>query len=253
MQEVLSYIDEKQARFAAHPFFARLKAGAPLSEILPCTDQVGFWTMAFQDALRINEERVADPTLRAIVQQHRVEESGHDRWFLEDMATITGSAPDVQTLFGDHHRAGREATYALIAEVMQDLSDAERVLVLFVFESTGHVFFDAIANYFPRVGITRSLKYFANHHLDAEADHEVFEEEMEKFIRGITLSPEQRIASRLMVDRAYAAFHVMLDGLEAQASALAAQGPLSPGALLEARLRLSEHRLEAAMNLDAVA
>lgn len=243
MRIVQSHIEDKQAAYACHPFFGRIRHDAPLREILPCTELLAFWTMAFQDALRLNAERVADPVLREIVRRHYLEEAGHDRWFLSDAAEIFGSPPDLVRLFGDGHGAAREATYELVAEVLRTTSDHERLLILLVFESTGHVFFEEIAAYFARAGIHHSLKYFAQHHLDVEKEHEVFEEEMAAFITAIKLSPEQRTSACAMVDRAYVAFHRMFDAMEVVAARHAAQADASDGIVLEHRLRLSEKSL----------
>ncbi len=240
MKIVQPHIEDKQATYARHPFFDRLRRDAPLHEILPCTEQVAFWTLSFQDALRLNEARVEDPTLRDIVRRHRLEEGGHDHWFLTDMTKIFGSPPDLARLFGDEHQAAREAGYALLTEVMRANSDHERLLMLFVFESTGHVFFEEIAAYFSRAGIRRSLKYFAQHHIDAEQDHEVFEKDVADFIAGIELAPDQRDLARAMVDRAYVAFHRMLDAMEAIAGRQEAPSGVSAGLALQHRLMLSE-------------
>ena len=246
MKTVRSYIEGKQATYACHPFFIRLRRNALLHEILPCTEQLAFWTMAFQDALRLNEQRVEDLALREIIRRHRIEEVDHDRWFLSDMANIYGSPPDLARLFGAEHRAAREATYGLLAEVMRTSSDHERLLILFVFESTGHVFFEEIAEYFANAGIRRCLKNFARHHVDAEQDHEVFEEEVAALIAGIELTPDQRATAHAMVDRSYDAFHHMLDALEASASRNEVPSGDADGVILQERLMRSEQSTKAA-------
>jgi hypothetical protein len=243
MKNVQNYINEKQAGYAMHPFFARLQKNAALREVLPCLPHLAFWAMGFQDAVRLNEEGVVDPVMKRIIRHHRAEEVGHDRWFINDIMKVEGTVPDLRAVFGPHHTAMRDVTYSLMAEVLKANNDYERLLVLFVFESTGQVFLQSIARYFGRMGVNQSLQYFADHHIDAEKGHEVFEEELAKFIAGIELSAEQSEAAKAMVDRAYGAFSRMLDSFEA--IALKAEGS-NVISLSERRLLAHEASLRAA-------
>ena len=80
--------------------------------------------------------------------------------------------------------------------------------------STSHIFFEAIASYLERMGVTRSLMYFSRHHIEIEKRHEVFEKQMNDFLASLVLSEEERASARALVDRAYAAFTSMFDDLE---------------------------------------
>ena len=211
MKTIKAYIADKQMTFTLHPLFARLQQNAPLAEVLPFISNLSFWAVAFQDVLRINESKVNDPQMRKIARHHRAEDSGHDKWFLNDLLKIDGSCPDIRTLFSVQHAATRDATYALMSEVYRAASDHEHIILLLTLESTGHIFFDAIASYFERMGITHSLQYFSRHHIDVEKSHEVFEQQMNAYLDTVELSEEARQSAIALVDRAYTAFVAMFD------------------------------------------
>jgi hypothetical protein len=214
MKTVQAYIADKQMSFSLHPFFAHLQRNDSLREVLPFISNMSFWAMSFQDVLRINESKVQDPQMRKIARHHRAEDSGHDKWFLNDVLKIEGSNPDVRALFSSQHAATRDATYALMAEVFQARTDAERILLLLALESTGHIFFEAIASYFERMGVQQSLQYFARHHIEVEKSHEVFEQQMNAYLATVELSEAERASACALVDRIYAAFIAMFDNFE---------------------------------------
>jgi hypothetical protein len=67
-----------------------------------------------------------------------------------------------------------------------------------------------------------------------EQQHEVFEEEMERRLRNIELPDDLRVQAIALVDRAYAAFDLMLQGLRTEINAPVE--PLMPARLPEAAL-----------------
>src|SRR6476646_11083095 len=117
MKLVEAHIAKKQAEFANHAFFSERRMGAGLWGALSFAPDLTFWVMAFQDILRLNASLTRDPQMRKIVRHHRAEDAGHERWFLDDLAAMQISAPDVRWLFGDRHSPTRDAAYALVSEV----------------------------------------------------------------------------------------------------------------------------------------
>lgn len=245
MQSVQAYIADQQRTLTLHPFFVRLRRNAPLREILPFVSHLSFWAMSFQDVLRLNEARVRDPALRRIARHHRAEDSGHDKWFLNDLLKIEGRNPDIRTLFSASHAAVRDASYALVGEALGAASDAERIALLLALESTGHVFFGAVAGWLERVGVTQCLQYFSRHHIDVEKSHEVFEHQMCAFLDSIELSAESRAACHALVDRVYVAFGAIFDHFE-QLCRTEASRPSADSHLLAERLLSHELHEEAA-------
>jgi hypothetical protein len=214
MKTVNHHIETRQKAFADHEFFARLRRDEPLVRVLPFARQLTFWVMGFQDALRINTELITDVALKRIARHHLSEDSGHDRWFLEDLLLIAGTLPDTDELFGRPHQTTRETTYCLLAESYRAQEDIERIVLLMTYESTGQVFFPAIVEYFKRSGIESALKYFAQTHLDVEKNHEIVEQQMQDTLNAIDLPELTRERCIRAVDRCYDAFLRLFDHLE---------------------------------------
>jgi hypothetical protein len=214
MRDVLDHIEAKQAKFAKHPFFTELKMDRPVEQIASFAPRLAFWVMTFQDILRLNEQMVQDPALKRIARHHRDEDLGHERWFLEDIAKLTGGPLTISALYGRASASTRDAAYQLITEVYRATDDRLRIILVLVLESTGHVFFGrtaVLAN--AMVHSPQKLKYFSDFHLHIEQAHEVFESQMEGQLMNIPMPPNIAAEAMALVDRAYAAFDSMFHGL----------------------------------------
>jgi hypothetical protein len=214
MREVLQHIRVRQAHFAKHPLFdALLRTDLPLEQALAFAPRLAFWVMSFQDVLRLNANRVRDPELQMLMLRHCAEERGHDDWYFEDIALLMGRPLGLGDMWSPAHQSTRDASLALISEVLRPMDDRLRVVVVLALESTSHAFFTRATALTQVLGNGKRLKYFASHHMEAEAHHEVFEEQMEAMLLGLELSPEVRARALALVDRIYEAFHAMFDGL----------------------------------------
>ncbi|WP_224368948.1 hypothetical protein [Hyalangium versicolor] len=214
MKAVLEHIEAKQANFAKHPFFAELRLDRPIEQIASFAPRLAFWVMSFQDILRLNEQMVVDPTLKRIARHHRDEDLGHERWFLEDIAKLTGGPLTISALYGRASASTRDAAYQLITEVYRATDDRLRIVLVLVLESTGHVFFGRTAVLTNAATQSpQKLKYFSDFHLHIEQAHEVFESEIERQILSIPMPPSLEAEALSLVDRAYSAFDAMFHGL----------------------------------------
>jgi hypothetical protein len=225
MKEVLKHISDRQARFAEHPFFDELRPERPLEQSLAFAPRLAFWVMCFQDVLRLNAQRVQDPELAVLMLRHRSEERDHDNWFFEDVAQLTGSPLTVHTPWSRAHESTRDASFALVAEVLRPLDDRLRMVLVLALEATSHVFFTRASRLAQAAGSQSrlKLKYFSDHHMDAEEQHEVFEEQMEASLRAIELTPALREEAFALVDRIFAAFDAMFDGMGSEQMVSAAR------------------------------
>jgi hypothetical protein len=217
MRAVLNHIAERQSRFAEHHVFDGLQQDGPLEQVLAFAPRLAFWVMSFQDVLRLNAQRMQDPELAMLMLRHRQEERGHDHWFFEDAAQLMGRPFNLTEPWSRTHEATRDASYAILAEAMRPLDDRLRIVLVLTLESTSHAFFTRTANLPQTLSQGTRLKYFSNHHMEAEEQHEVFEEQMEAMLLGMELSPELRAEAIALVDRVYAAFHSMFDGFQTEA------------------------------------
>lgn len=226
MKTIQQHIVRQQQRFSDHPFFARLEADPPLERLAPFPLCLTFFVMTFQDILRLCDERVTDPELKHMVHRHRLEDAGHDRWFLGDLAALGIEPPTAAELFAGPHQAARQASFALVSDALCARHDACRLTLLLTLESAGHVFFERVARYLVRIGERRRLRYFSQTHLDVEKAHDVFEEHTDARIEAIVLDQEARTEARQLIDRCYRELTAMFDNIEAQIAAGAAR----PGA-----------------------
>jgi hypothetical protein len=212
MKLVEAHVAKRQADFFKHTFFEEHRLG-DLRGLLSFAPDLTFWVMAFQDVLRLNTSLTKDPQIRRIVRHHRAEDAGHERWFLEDLAALQVPAPDVRWLFGERHSPTRDAAYALMSEVYRASDDRLRLVLVKTLESAGHVFFGRVAEAVERAGWSKSLKYFSFSHLEVEKSHQVFEDEMARYVASIRLEPSLRAEGKQLVDRCYAAFGTMFDAI----------------------------------------
>lgn len=222
MKRIQDYIDFKQQEFSNHPFFDTLKKLKTLEEISYFVPELTFWAMTFQDVLRLNEERVTDPNLKKIARHHRLEDSGHDKWFLQDKKYMGAVSIDdscnndsVSWLFSRETQATRDASFAIVSEVYRADYEILNIALVLTIESSGHVFFEEVAKQVKKTGEDKSLKYFSGSHFEVEMAHAVFEEEMERNLLAIEVPIEVKRDAIKMINRCYDAFYKMFNGLHA--------------------------------------
>lgn len=219
MKTVQTYIESKQQEFANHPFFELLKELNNLEEIGYFVPELTFWAMTFQDILRLNEEKVTDPYLKKVARHHRLEDAGHEKWFLHDKKYIGTKGPgqidrdDVAWLYSKDSELTRDAAYSIMSEIYKSDDERLNIALLLTLESTGHVFFQKVVNQVKQAGEDQNLQYFSSSHLEVEMAHALFEEEMEDKLFAQDLPIDIRRNALKMVDRCYDAFYKMFDGL----------------------------------------
>lgn len=219
MKTIQLYIDSKQQEFMNHPFFAVLEQLDSLEEISYFVPELTFWAMTFQDILRLNEERVKDPYLKKVARHHRLEDAGHEKWFLHDKKYMSSMShdkcayDDVAWLYSKETQLTRDAAYSIMSEIYKTDDEILNIALLLTLESSGHVFFEKVVKQVKKTGQDQNLKYFSSSHLEVEMAHALFEDEMEKKLYGIPVSVNVRREALKMIDRCYDAFNKMFDGL----------------------------------------
>jgi len=216
MKTVQAHIESKQYEFINHPFFSTLKTLKSLEEINYFVPELTFWAMTFQDILRMNEERVKDPFLHRIARHHRLEDAGHEQWFLHDkkyMDAESHQTHDIAWLYGKQSEMIRDAAYAVVSEVYRIDNENLNIALLLTLESSGHIFFEEVVKQVDQTGEDKNLLYFSSSHLEVEKAHAVFEEAMERKLYEKALDLETRRKALQMIDRCYEAFSLMFDGL----------------------------------------
>lgn len=212
MKAIQEYIRTKQAEFAECPLFTHIRKRLPLEQTMGFVPYVPFWIMTFQDILRLNENLTKDPQLREFAHHHREEDSGHENWFLEDLAVMFDVKQlTIGWLYGPECAAIRDSSYTIVAELIKAENDQLRTVVLLTLESTSQIFSQEITSYICDMGYGEKLKYFSKAHFEAENEHAMYEDEGEQLLHAIKFSPQEREKAITLVDYIYAIFHSIVD------------------------------------------
>jgi hypothetical protein len=215
MKRVQEAIGARQRQFAALPFSRRLDEGGTIEDVTAFAPGLTFFVLAFQDVLRLNESRVIHPALRRIVRRHRFEERGHEAWFLHDIAQLRIER-DIRWVFGQHHETTRDASYAIIGEVLAARDDRVRLTLLLILEATSEIFASRIGRYVEQTNYRHPLYYFSRTHSEREESHEIFEGGWKQEILAIELPSEVLTDALGLVDRVFDAMTEVFVELEAR-------------------------------------
>ncbi len=214
MKTIQDYIKIKQEEFSHCPLIHHIRKRLPLQQTIGFAPYGAFWVMTFQDILRLNEILTKDPMLREFAHQHRQEDSGHEQWFLEDLEVMFDTEKlTIGWLYGPECSVIRDGSYALMAELLKAESDQLRTVLLLALESTSQIFSKEITSYIYDMGYGEKLKYFSKTHFDAESEHAMYEEEGQRQLHAIKLTPQEREKAVALVDHIYAIFYTMTDAL----------------------------------------
>jgi len=213
---VQDYLSEKQQDFKNHPFFKNLDKQNNFLDTMAFTPKLTFWVMVFQDVLKLIPPRIQAKELRRIATHHKMEDSGHDQWFLQDISFLhQDNNHDIAWLFGKDNELIRNFSYNIVSEALTLSMDYLRVILILILESTGHVFFENMAKFVQSKGYDSHLKYFSSFHLEVEHNHAIFEEILNKELFCKELSPEEYSQAIALIDRVYQGFNKLFSHLDA--------------------------------------
>lgn len=210
MKRLAHYIELKQAGFAAHPLFTRLEGLPPLTQVLPFAPKLTFWVMMFQDLQQITVRKLSASALAETARRHMAARAGQDRWLLAGLLALDGR-PDVGKVFSQEHSNVRHLSYGLLSEVYRQQPDEERVAFLLALEAAGHVFLERVARYFHDSGVRKALRHLG---LDDAQPQGEAAESLDAALARIGLDAPQHTQFLQLIDRCYAALHVILDEIE---------------------------------------
>lgn len=222
METVLSRLKVMAEEYEKRPFFRALEDFGSPAEVQALVPALTFFVFAFQDILRLNEQQIVDPSLKAIARQHRAEDAGHQNWFLHD-ARCLGVEPNLEWTFGSNHRVTRDTSYRLVSEVFRASDDRVRVVVPMMLEAAGHPFFSRVFRFFENSGVDSPLKYFALAHWQVEEGHEMLQTTQGKFLQQLTLPDTLRTECLQMMERMFEAMATMVDDLRLRMHAARAE------------------------------
>lgn len=214
MEEVEAVIADRRNVIAATAFIRALDRASTVEEIRAFTPHLTFYVLAFQDVLRLVDKLIRDPELSRIAHRHREEDAGHEGWFLFDVAAL-GCERDLAWTFGEAHELTRDVSYQLIAEVLMAQDDRERLVMPLVLEAIGAEFFGRVIGALERARFEKPLRYFARHHQNVEADHEIFTDAAHADLSAIAFDEATFARSVAMVHRAFDAMERLAAHLHA--------------------------------------
>jgi hypothetical protein len=206
MRKIKKFIAERQAELKKHALFECMETSRSPEALGRMARALSWWPMVFQDVLRLNADFVKGTPMARFVDYHRIEDAGHDRWFLDDLRALSIEEPRLNDLFGEEFLPIREACYELIVETFREQTPAQRVAFLLALEPTGHVFFANVTLAVERICPDLPLLYFARSHLGVEKDHDLFTESTDHELDKIVLSEEERAGTEAAVRRIYNLF-----------------------------------------------
>lgn len=202
MLQLLAHVEHRKEGLKAHPFIQLLESSNDRNDVRAFSDGLSFFVLAFQDILRLAADRVEDPLLRRIAQDHHREDAGHDLWFLQDAEQL-GLDVSARRLFSSEHCVAREVGYELVADVLRSDSDASKLAVVFALEAVGEVFFERVISILERTNSVRGMKYFGRHHQNVEQNHAMFEAEVRARLLPVPLREGELESAVATVDRVY--------------------------------------------------
>jgi hypothetical protein len=196
-----------------HAFVKRLEGIGDPGQMRSMVSLMAFFTLAFQDVLRLARTKCTDPELREFARSLELGDRGHDRWFVED-ATLLKVPLDLDLLFSRAHQPSRDAAYTLVSQVLTANDDYSRIAVMLSLEAAAHEFFVRIPGFVSRLGLGLELKYFGVKHLEAEESHEIFTHDAQARLARIEIPVELRRIVVGVVSSTFAAMTLLGDALD---------------------------------------
>ena len=214
MLDIERVIERHRDALVQHPFMLRLEGTGTIEQFRRTLPRHAFFTLAFQDVLRLARDKCEDPQIREIARKHELEDKGHDLWYLDDLARL-GVALDVRWMFSAEHEFARDVGYALVSQVLSAGDDRSRLAVVLSLEAIGREFFVRVPGFAERLGVAHGLKYFAVRHLDIERSHDVFRNDGKRQLGAIGID-EQVVPEVLSsIERTFELMAMLADDLDA--------------------------------------
>ncbi len=177
-----------------------------LHAILP----LSYFIMSFMDLMNMIYDETDDSELQKILNVHSQEDSGHWIWYLNDIerlninGVLSKNIKDVIAQIWDKdYLAIRKLTYTVFRYFYQYPKKGFTLLIIEVLEAGYAAFGEALKPIVESLDLYEKLEFFGKTHYDAEAGHEIHQEEedklWEKMLAGFT-SQEMQQAKKMVQD-----------------------------------------------------
>jgi hypothetical protein len=218
LEDLERVIELRLGSMKAHPFLVRLEGEGTVDQLRETLPRIAFFTLVFQDLLRLARSRCSDPAYREVARGLELGDKGHDTWFLQDIERL-GRKVDAEWLFSQEQEISRDVSYSMVSRVIDAQYDSVRLALLLSLEAIAGQFLTRIAGFVQRLGLGDQLSYFGARHVQAEHDHEVFSEEGHGVLATVVVPEHARAATLATVEDTFAWMLKYADELEATMAA----------------------------------
>jgi hypothetical protein len=202
MLEVSELIEERAKALAQHPFVALVERSHDLDAFRLLLQRLGFFTLVFQDVLRLALGATTDPAVRAVCEDLARGDAGHELWYLRDLRKLQVRL-DLDVVFRADYREARDLTYELLSVLASCADDRARLSVLLVLEAAAELFFERVPAFARRCGVSEPLEYFGEKHLQAEHAHAIHDHAGDSPLAAISVSGSTAEAIESAVARTF--------------------------------------------------
>jgi hypothetical protein len=234
MKRVLELIEARTEEFRRLPLYAFMADRSVPPELrLPYAPHLAHFVLSFSDLCRLvlREEPARDP-YQEVINQHAEEDSGHWQWFLSDLDKlgldrVMSLGEALRSLWSPETEKTRLLTNRLCA-LSLGASSLHKLVVLKCVEATARVGMESTVRVAREVAdrIGQKLLYYGSHHLEAESQHALGSDDVQRSLEGVILDEPayQRLCG--VVEQVFIAFADFVNELfqtmstRAEASAL---------------------------------
>jgi hypothetical protein len=229
MRQVMDRLEQRMAEYAKTPFLAFLRdPSIQPQRKLAFAPHVAHFVLTFADlcTLILPEEPPSDK-YQKLVNANSLEDEGHWRWFLTDLAALGQDSKmqfseAIKLIWSDATIRTRMLSYHLCHLGMGADSIGKLVLVHCIegaFKVTVRDLEGAAKQFVALTG--RPLHYLGARHSDAESSHTLENAEVRRSIAEIELQPRVSQALCEMVDKSFTFFAAFADEMLALANSSA--------------------------------
>ncbi len=219
MMPVISHIGQHKRTLSHHPFLTFLTNSAVdphrRMSFAPC---LAPFVMGFRDVnvYGLRDESPGHVHLQGLVNEHTHEDDNHWPMFLDDLDALGLNAPTdlvsaLRTMWSTECDRTRQLTYGLMA-LARSASPRLRIALVEAIEATGFIawraFLEAATDYTAATG--KTLRYFGPEHAALETGHAIGADDIDRELRRISLTPDERRQAIGMVDEVFGLFDKML-------------------------------------------
>ncbi|MEH2126284.1 hypothetical protein [Nostoc sp.] len=214
MQQVLALIEQKKQEFAQLPLFKFMqdKSINPRQRLAwaPCA---AHFIMNFGELNKyfLRVEPTTDP-IQTLINRYTYEDDDHWLWFLEDLKNLEFDKPlqfsdALKFLWSEETKNARWLNYQLYRHTSQ-ATPIQKIIVIQVTEATGNVMLSIAAEIGKEIkAITqKQCRYFADFHLNIEADHMTGSSGIDQFLQDIQLSEAAQQEAFELVENLFTVF-----------------------------------------------